>query len=180
MTSWKTYAKAARNTARKQAPGAKDALRREYTNARREAEIHARAASRVWDEQGREYVARGSERARERADNTRRTMEAAARVAGRRYKQAHVTSRILGALKDTSIIALSVGALWFVFSRIVPIPVTWALVFLAVLVCLRVLWAITHNPWQETDDDDPEGVPASRLPEGAELKKRRRGKRERG
>lgn len=46
MADWKTYAKAARNTARKQAPGARDAAQR--TTAR--ASGYARAAGRALDE----------------------------------------------------------------------------------------------------------------------------------
>lgn len=46
MADWKTYAKAARNTARKQAPGAKDAARR----ASGRASAYVRAAERAIDE----------------------------------------------------------------------------------------------------------------------------------
>lgn len=46
MADWKTYAKAARNTARKQAPGAKDAARR----ASGQANAYVRAAGKAIDE----------------------------------------------------------------------------------------------------------------------------------
>ena len=46
MADWKTYAKAARNTARKQAPGAKDAARR----ASGQASAYVRAAGKAIDE----------------------------------------------------------------------------------------------------------------------------------
>lgn len=49
MADWKTYAKAARNTARKQAPGARDAARR----ASGKAGDYVRAAGRALDEGGR-------------------------------------------------------------------------------------------------------------------------------
>ncbi|MDN5899487.1 MAG: hypothetical protein L0H74_05405 [Brachybacterium sp.] len=46
MADWKTYAKAARNTARKQTPGAKDAARR----ASGQASAYVRAAGKAIDE----------------------------------------------------------------------------------------------------------------------------------
>lgn len=66
MADWKTYAKAAQNTARKQAPGAKDAARR----ASGRAGAYVRAAERAIDEGRRpDEAPRGTER--DRADNPR-------------------------------------------------------------------------------------------------------------
>ena len=56
MADWKTYVKAARNTARKQAPAAKDAARR----AGDRAGGYVRAAGRAVDEGWREDEPRAS------------------------------------------------------------------------------------------------------------------------
>ena len=82
-----------------------------------------------------------------------------------------MTKRLLAALRDTSIIALSLGAIWFVFSRIIPIPVTWMLILLAVVVLLRIIAALMQDAYEETDLDDPEGIPGEELPEGAKVKR---------
>lgn len=58
MADWKTYAKAARNTARKQAPGAKDAARR----ASGRASAYVRAAERAIDEGRRDETRRSPSR----------------------------------------------------------------------------------------------------------------------
>lgn len=164
MADWKTYAKAARNTARKQAPGAKRAVQRE-------ARAYAHGAQKVWDAKAADNVRRGAENAKNSASESAKTMRAAAKVAGRRYRRANMTKRLLAALRDTSIIAVSLGAIWFVFSRIIPIPVTWMLILLAVLVLLRIIAALMQDAYEETDPDDPEGIPDEDLPEGAKVKK---------
>lgn len=65
MADWKTYAKAARNTARKQAPGARDAARR----ASGRAGDYVRAAGRAIDEGGREEHPEDRDRPRDREDS---------------------------------------------------------------------------------------------------------------
>ena len=49
--------------------------------------------------------------------------------------------------------AMSVGILWFVFSQIVPIPVTAVLIVAGVLVILRLVWALIHNPYANADGE---------------------------
>jgi len=66
MADWKTYAKAAQNTARKQAPGAKDAARR----ASGRAGAYVRAAERAIDE-GRRPDDAPRRAERDRADDRR-------------------------------------------------------------------------------------------------------------
>ncbi len=75
MADWKTYVKAARNTARKQAPAAKDAARR----AGDRAGGYVRAAERAVDEGWREDASRASagadEREERRESRSERTRE---------------------------------------------------------------------------------------------------------
>ncbi|ATG52679.1 hypothetical protein CFK38_14955 [Brachybacterium vulturis] len=84
MADWKTYAKAARNTARKQAPGAKDAARR----ASGQASAYVRAAGKAIDEGHRPDGApsgptRDGDGPRERG-GPRRDAEGAPRATGAR------------------------------------------------------------------------------------------------
>ncbi|WP_394215590.1 hypothetical protein [Brachybacterium vulturis] len=84
MADWKTYAKAARNTARKQAPGAKDAARR----ASGQASAYVRAAGKAIDEGHRPDQAstgptRDGEDSRERSGPVR-DAEGAPRATGAR------------------------------------------------------------------------------------------------
>ena len=79
MADWKTYVKAARNTARKQAPAAKDAARR----AGDRAGGYVRAAGRAVDEGWREDEPRASagadesdERREPRSERTRENSSA--------------------------------------------------------------------------------------------------------
>ena len=66
MASWKTYAKAARNTARKQAPGAKRAVQRE-------ARAYASGAQKVWEAKAADNVRRGAESAKNSASESAKT-----------------------------------------------------------------------------------------------------------
>lgn len=92
MSEWKTYAKAARNTARKQAPGARDAAKRVGTRAG----DYARAAGRVVDEGRHEDEAphRGDRPSREdetpREDGRPQRDEAPREATGSRRPDVHV------------------------------------------------------------------------------------------
>lgn len=62
MADWKTYVKAARNTARKQAPAAKDAARRAGDRAGGYARAAGRAVDEGWREDGQRASAGADER----------------------------------------------------------------------------------------------------------------------
>lgn len=167
MADFRTFLKAAQNTAKKQAPGAKQALQRE-------AQMYSRAAQKVWEEKGRESVVSAADRARHVSDESAKTLRATAKVAGRRYRKANMTKRLLDALRDTSIIAISLGIIWFVFSRIMPIPITWVLIAFGILVVLRLLSALFQSSWEEVSPDDPRGLTKDQLPDGARISRRRK------
>lgn len=163
MADWKTYAKAARNTARKQAPGVKAAVSRSVSEGAREARTYARAAGRTASQQS-EKSRHSAQRSMSEASST---MRAAAKVAGRRYRRARITTRLLRAFRDASLMAMSVLAIWFVFSRIIPIPITAVLIIVALLVVLRFGWALFHNEFEEADPGDPDAVGEEDLPAAA-------------
>ena len=146
MNDFQTYLKAAKKTAQRQ-----------YEAANLEQKLQAQKQ-------------RAAYQAREGAEN----LKAAAKVSGRRYRQARMTQRLLAALRDLSMMALSLGVIWFVFSRIIPVPVSWVFIALAVLFVLRLYWAIVHNPYLETEVDDPLGMTEDQLPQDAKIKKGKR------
>lgn len=162
MADWKTYAKAARNTAKNQAPGARDSIKRSVQDGSREASVYARAAGKVASRQAQQ----GRESTQRSMADARKTMRATAVVAERRYRKARIGTRLLRAFRDASLMALSLVAIWFVFSRIIPIPITYVLVTAGILVVLRFGWAFFHNEFDEADPADPEAVPESELSHG--------------
>lgn len=115
---------------------------------------------------------------KQQAKNGNENIKAAAKVTGRRYRQARMNQRLLAAFRDLSLMALSLGAIWFVFSRVVPIPFTPVIWALGILFVLRLYWAIVHNPYLETTPDDPLGVREDQIPAQAKIKSgKRRGAR---
>ncbi|MCZ4325506.1 hypothetical protein [Brachybacterium paraconglomeratum] len=76
MADWKTYVKAARNTARKQAPAAKDAARRAGDRAGGYARAAGRAVDEGWREDGRRASAGADERDAYRERDVDRDREA--------------------------------------------------------------------------------------------------------
>lgn len=159
MADWKTYAKAARNTARRQAPEARGAAQR----AGERAGGYVRAAGRAIDQgrrddgrsdapprsegarvddvprhSPREGSARqGSTAARPPVDRDRLRKDAAAyyTVASRRVASADVIPRIMRSLRDALLIGLSLLVIWGVLAAAgIPIPFTTVLIIVAVIV----------------------------------------------
>lgn len=161
MADWKTYAKAARNTARRQAPEAKDAARR----ASGQAGAYVRAAGRAVDggrrpddpqdtDQDRESGRGGPHRAADGAhrpsgdrssssrtttasrpsvDSERLKRDAAAyyTVASRRVERANVVPRVMRALRDALLIGLSLFIIWGVLFA-AGIPIPFTTVLIIV------------------------------------------------
>lgn len=154
MADFRTYMKAARNTARRQAPAAKDALRRTAQDGVREVQIHGRAASKAFEHQaeaGRHSAARGVASAERGLSDATKTLKASAIVAERHYRSSRLGTRLLHAFRDAFIMAASLGAIWFVVSRIVPIPITVVIIAAGLLMIARLTWAVTHNPYAEAE-----------------------------
>ena len=170
MAGWKTYAKAARNTARKQAPGAKDAARR----ASGRASAYVRAAERAIDEGRRDGTRRSPSRddedgpeershparadgagtaqdprpprtttaPRPRKDREQLTKDAAAyyEVASRRVAAAGIVPRIMRALRDALLIGLSLVVIWAVLAA-AGIPIPFTTVLIVVGLIVLVSFA---------------------------------------
>ncbi|MGP9537689.1 hypothetical protein ACT3SP_06730 [Brachybacterium sp. AOP43-C2-M15] len=159
MADWKTYAKAARNTARKQAPEARAAARR--TSDR--ASGYVRAAGKAIDEGRREDGGREDERrdedsprtdtaARPARDGDRLRKDAAAyyTVAKRRADSANIGPRIMRALRDALLIGLSLFVIWGVLAAAgVPIPFTTVLIIVAAIVALSFGGGL-YAQWKRT------------------------------
>lgn len=132
MADWRTYAKAARNTARRQAPGAARAVRESAQSTAQRAGVYAKAASRAADESTR------ADR-----DRIRRTTVASAKVARERARSARIGTRLLHALRDAVLMGLSLFVIWFVVTRTgVQIPFTAVLVVVIVLMLVRFAYAL--------------------------------------
>lgn len=142
MADWKTYAKAARNTARRQAPEAKDAARR----ATDQAGAYVRAAGKALDEGHRssdrddpQGDAGTRTAARPVLDQERLGRDAAAyyTVARRRVSAASIGPRILRALRDALLIGLSLLVIWGVlYAAGIPIPFTTVLIIVGLIVVI--------------------------------------------
>ena len=157
MADWKTYAKAARNTARKQGPEARDAAKR----ASDRAGGYVRAAGRAIEEGRGEDERRGAQEAPRSArsehrrpeegrprtataerpavdgDRLRRDAAAYYTVASRRVSAANIGPRILRALRDALMIGLSLFIIWGVLAAAgIPIPFTTVLIIVAVIVAV--------------------------------------------
>lgn len=139
MADWRTYAKAARNTARKQAPGAKRALGDTARRTSDRAGAYARAARKAADEgtrESRESFRRGQEQ-------RRRTAAAAAVVAGRRLEEARIGKRLMAALRDALLVGGSLFVIWFVLkSAGIMIPVQVVITVIVLLMIVRFGFAL--------------------------------------
>ncbi len=160
MADWKTYAKAARNTYRKQAPGAAKAIKESARSSSDRAGAYVRAARKAADEGTRE----GRESLRRDADRARRATAAAAVVAGRRAKEAQVGRRIWHAVRDALLMGAALGVIWFVLAsaglRIPPIIVISLVLGLMVV---RFGWALVGQfRSSETEDDAADDTAAGR------------------
>jgi hypothetical protein len=154
MSTWKTYAKAARNTARRQAP---DLARQASDSARRSSEragSYVRAAGRAAEEGTRD--SRGH--LRERGARYRRDAAIYTEVSRRHLKRARIGQRLLAALRDALIMGLSLGVIWFVVTRTgVQIPFTAVLVIVLLLMVVRFGWALFSGfGGGDEEDDEPD------------------------
>ncbi|ASK66503.1 hypothetical protein CFK39_12560 [Brachybacterium avium] len=170
MADWKTYAKAARNTARKQAPEAKDAARR----ASGQASAYVRAAGKAIDEGNRPREAPpstvrdgdGRERGGPRPEADRRTADPRPRssgtataprpsvdherlgkdaaayytVASRRVASVNIVPRVMRALRDALLIGLSLVVIWGVLAA-AGIPIP----FTTVLIIVGLIVAVSFG-----------------------------------
>ncbi|MFQ6483507.1 hypothetical protein [Brachybacterium epidermidis] len=195
MADWKTYAKAARNTARRQAQSASRPARdrpdpadrnhprppsnrsgrdRARDDAPRRRTLstgdYARAARRALDEgtrESRDSLRRSSARARKDA-------AAYAVVAERRMRRAQVGRRVTAAFRDAVLMGLSLFIIWFVVTRTgVQIPFTAVLAVVGVIVVVRFGWALAaqfttqHEAGPEDVDDEPREYEPTRDPRDA-------------
>ncbi|MGQ4537625.1 hypothetical protein ACUH94_03720 [Dermabacteraceae bacterium P7074] len=150
MADWKTYAKAAANTARKQAPDAKKAAQRSLRNASIAATAAGRTA-KVQTEQIRKDARQASAKAVVNAS-------AYSTVAARKMRQARLKQRFLAAVRDAVLMALSVVIIWFVITKTgVPIPIT-AVVAVIVLIALLRFGVVFFSK----REDDPAGYDPER------------------
>lgn len=154
MADWKTYAKAARNTARKQAPEARDAARR----ASDRAGGYVRAAGKAIDE-GRDGNSSPrtttSERPRVDGDKLRSDAAAYYTVASRRVTAANIGPRILRSLRDALLIGLSLFIIWGVLAAAgIPIPFTTVLIIVAVIVVASFVGGV-YAQWKRAREAQP-------------------------
>lgn len=154
MADWKTYAKAARNTARKQAPEARDAARR----ASDRAGGYVRAAGKAIDE-GRDERSSPrtttSERPQFDGDRLRRDAAAYYTVANRRVTAARIGPRILRALRDALLIGMSLFIIWGVLAAAgIPIPFTTVLIIVGVIVVASFVGGV-YAQWKRAQEAQP-------------------------
>lgn len=139
MADWRTYAKAARNTARKQAPGVKRAMSDSARRASDRAGVYARAARTATDAGTRET----REKVRRDRETWTRTAKAAGVVAGRKVKQADIGGRLMAALRDALLVGGSLFVIWFVLkSAGLVIPPVVLVVVIVVLMIARFAYAL--------------------------------------
>lgn len=190
MADWKTYAKAARNTARKQAPGARDAAQR----ATSRAGDYARAAGRAVDagrDDEREPTSderrhdpsertashdrhpsgeRSADDASRRTSSPRRQLDTDAlskgaaayyTVAERRVRSAAIVPRILRSLRDAILIGLSLLAIWLVLAA-AGLQIPFSAVLIAVLVIVVISFATgMYSRFHHRGTETGEDDPAS-------------------
>lgn len=158
MADWRTYAKAARNTARKQAPGAKKAMSDSVRRTSDRAGVYARAARKAADE-----GTRGTRESMRRSQEQRtRTAAAAALVAGRRLEQANIGKRLMAALRDALLVGGSLFIIWFVLkSAGILIPANVVIIVIVLLMIVRFGFAVfgqffrSRSTETEVEDPDP-------------------------
>ena len=117
MADWKTYAKAARNTARKQAPGARGAVspdaaapRNSSRSFRDDAKIYAAVAGRT------------------------------AQRAGKQAREAGIGGRIGRAVRDALLIGVSLLVIWGVLYA-AGLPIPFGAVIIAVVIIVLIALA---------------------------------------
>lgn len=143
MADWRTYAKAAKRTAQKQAPGARDAILRGVDRGVQDAKVHARAAARTADKSTREF-----------RDDARRTAAATAVVTKRRYDTANLGTRLKHGARDAFLMAAAIGVIWAVVSRVAPIPWQAVVAVILFIVVLRMGWALVAGTRSRAELDE--------------------------
>lgn len=139
MSDWKNYAKAARNTARKQAP---DLARQAAQSAARSSEKargYTRAAGKAINEGTRES-----------RENARKSAAAYAVVAERRAKagvekvrKMEMKRRLIAATRDAMLFGMALGVIWFVITRAgIQIPISALLGVILILMAIRFAYAL--------------------------------------
>ncbi len=140
MADWRTYAKAAGNTARKQGAA-----------ARSSASVYSRAARSTVQRQAPE-AQRAIRRSR---DGARRTAAAYTVVAGRRARRARLGQRLTNAFRDAVLVGASLGAIWFVITRTgVQIPFAAVAAVILVLMVVRFGYALLARTDTTVDEDN--------------------------
>ena len=191
MADWKTYAKAARNTARKQAPGARDAAQR----ATSRAGGYARAAGRALD-QGRydddasqpderraddQAAPRSAPQSAPRPETPTRSFRDEAKIyavvasrtaerAGTRAKKAGIGGRIARAVRDALLIGGSLLIIWGVlYAAGLPIPFSAVLIVVGIIVLIALasgLYAQFARDRKPPEADEADDLEAPDQPEG--------------
>lgn len=152
VADWRTYAKAARSTARKQAPELARLAQESARRSTRRAGQYTRAAVRAADEGTRDS-----------RDSARRSAAAYATVTGRTLKRARVGERLLAAFRDAVLMGLSISVIWFVVTRTgIAIPFSPVLVVILLLMVLRFGWAL----WAGLGGEDEELADEEQFREG--------------
>lgn len=181
MADWRTYAKAARNTARKQAPGARDAARRATDRAGDYVRAAGRAVDEGWREderaprsehddraprgehddrtprdqpreRRREDEPRPATRQRPSGEQIRRDAAAYYAVASRRAEKANIVPRVMRALRDALLIGVSLLVIWGVLAAAgIPIPFTTVLIAVGLIVAVSFGTGL-YGQWRRSRD----------------------------
>ncbi len=165
MADWRTYVKAARSTARKQAPAAKDAARRAGDRAGGYVRAAGRAVDGGWREddaraadgatgrdhgRDRDEAPRSESRTRPSGERLRRDAAAYYTVASRHVERANIVPRVLRALRDALLIGLSLVVIWAVLAAAgIPIPFTTVLIVVGVIVVVS-FGAGLYGQWKRS------------------------------
>lgn len=141
MSDWKTYAKAARNTARKQGP---------------DVAGYVRAAGKALEAGAGEEQPRTAREERPLGERLQKDAAAYYTVAERRVKRANLIPRLLRAVRDAVLIGASLLAIWAVLAAAgIPIPFTG--VVIAVLVIMVLSAGVSVFSARRRDADDGSG-----------------------
>lgn len=139
MADWRTYAKAARDTARKQAPQARRAAARSVVGAERAARD---AGDRARRGAARTYAAREPE-VRRRIEEGRRTARAVGVAGGNAARRVSLGTRIKHALRDVLITVASVLVIALVlrfFGIMLPSTALWVVCGLVAVVRIGLIF----------------------------------------
>ena len=141
MADWKTYVKAARNTARKQGP---------------DVAGYVRAAGKALEAGAGEERPRTAHQERPLGERLQKDAAAYYTVAERRVKRANLIPRLLRAVRDAVLIGASLLAIWAVLAAAgIPIPFTG--VVIAVLVIMVLSAGVSVFSARRRDADDGSG-----------------------